>query len=40
MFYKSNENSGIIDLGYSKTILGPTKFNDGKIKEFKLRKNL
>ena len=27
-------------LGYSKTILGVNKFNDGKIKEFKLRKNL
>lgn len=27
-------------LGYSKTLLGPTKFNNGKMKEFKLRKNL
>ena len=27
-------------LGYSKTILGVNKFNKGKIKEFKLRKNL
>lgn len=27
-------------LGYSKTLLGPTKFNEGKEKEFKLRKNL
>ena len=27
-------------LGYSKTLLGPSKFNDGKTKEFKLRKNM
>lgn len=27
-------------LGFSRTILGPTKFNDGKMTEFKLRKNL
>ena len=27
-------------LGFSKTLLGPTKFNDGKMKEFLLRKNL
>ena len=27
-------------LGFSKTLLGPTKFNDGKMQEFKLRKNL
>ena len=27
-------------LGYSKTLLGPSKFNDGKNKEFKLRKNM
>jgi ribonucleoside-triphosphate reductase len=27
-------------LGYSRTLLGPTKFNDGKEKEFKVRKNI
>ncbi len=27
-------------ISYSKTLLGPTKFNDGKMKEFKLRKNM
>lgn len=30
----------INDLGFSKTTLGYSKFNDGKLKEFKFRKNI
>ena len=40
MFYKQNESSGIIDLGYSRTMHGKSKFNEGKEKEFKVRKNI